>query len=176
MGKASVFGGESQRTAKGRIDFIRYAGVVDFDALYKRVVKWFNKRGYDFYEVLYKDKPPELEIEWHAERKLDDFYKYHMEIYFHIFDIEEVEAIKDGKKKKMMKCRFWVNFDPKVEYDWQGRWSKNEFTKKLLDFYIKFVIRREFQLNIADPFWYITYDLHNIFKEQLGMETAGNVR
>ncbi len=175
MESYSVLGGDDSRLSAGRIDFLRYAGVVDFDALYLKVVAWFKKRGYDFYEVLYKDKPPELEIEWHATRKLDDFYRYRMEMYFHIFDIEEVEAIKDGKKKKMMKCRFWVYFDPVVEVDWQNRWSGNPFTEKLYKFYFNFVIKREFQLKIADPFWYITYDLHNLFKEQLGMETAGNV-
>ena len=65
-------------------------------------------RKYDFYETLYKDKPPELELEWTAWKKLNDMYAHQIEMSFHLFDIEDVEAIKDGKKKKLVKCRIYM--------------------------------------------------------------------
>lgn len=155
-------------------DFLKYQGTFDFDGLYKLLAKWFIDRKYDFYEQLYKDKPPELEIEWVAERKLDEFYKYKIRMYFHLFDIKIVEAIKDGKKKKLMFTRMVIEFDPSVIVDYQDRWSESAFTQKLLGIYLKHIIRRELQLKIADPLWYIVYRLQNVIKEYLDMETKGN--
>ncbi len=155
-------------------DFLKYKGVFDFDALYKLMAKWFMDRKYDFYEQLYKEKPPELEIEWIAKRKVDEFYQYKIRLYFHLFDVKTVEAIKEGVKKKLTSCRMIIEFDPSVIVDWQGRWSENKFTDKLLGFYIRNVIKRELQLKYGDPLWYITYRLHNIVKEFLEMETRGS--
>ena len=94
--------GDSNYTLRAYPDQIKYAGVVDFEHLYRTMIEWFNSRKYDFYEVLYKDKPPELELEWVAKRKLDEFYQHRIEISFHLYDVKEVEAIKEGIKKKMI--------------------------------------------------------------------------
>jgi hypothetical protein len=155
-------------------DMIHYSGIVDFEGLYRMLVKWFRDRKYDFYETLYKDKPPELEIEWAAWRKLDDFYKHDIRISFHLYDIKDVETIKDGVKKKMIYTRMIMKFDPIIIYDWQNRWSESPLTKVLFKFYMANVVKREFQLKYADALWYLHYQLHAKVKEFLGMETAGN--
>ncbi|MFH1398524.1 MAG: hypothetical protein ABIG95_00240 [Candidatus Woesearchaeota archaeon] len=157
-----------------RKDIIKYSGIVDLEGLYKALVKWFLDRKYDFYEDLYKDKPPELEIEWNASRKVNDFYKYRIKMSFHFYDLKEVEVIKDGKKRKMVKTRVWIIFDPILEYDWQNRWSKSEWSEKLLKFFVANVIKRELQLKYGDPLWYIYYRLHAFVKQYLGMEVGDN--
>lgn len=155
-------------------DMLKFSGVIDFDGLYRLVAKWFADRKYDFYETLYKDKPPELELEWIAKRKVDELYQYKIRLYFHLWDVKTVEAIKDGTKKKLTSCRMTIEFDPTVVVDWQDRWSESKFTKALLDFYINNIIKRELQLKYVDPLWYVVYRLHNIMKEYLEMETRGN--
>jgi hypothetical protein len=169
----SLFDGTSRLTGK-RLDYIKYFGIIDLDNLYREIVKWFKDRKYDFYETLYKDKPPELELEWHAERKVDDFYRYIIEIYFHFYDIEEIDVIQHGVKKKMIRSRVWIKIEPFVELDYQDRWSDTAFKKALFTFYFNNIIKREFLLLHADKLWYISYRLHKRFKELLGMETATN--
>lgn len=166
--------GKEEHMFSHKQDFLKFSGVFDFDGLYRLMAKWFKDRKYDFYENLYKDKPPELELEWIGERKLDDFYKYKIRLYFHLWDMKTVEAIKDGQKKKLTSCRMIVEFDPSVVVDYQNRWTENAFTEKLFGFYFKNIIKREFQLKIADPLWYISYRLQNVMKEYLEMETRGN--
>ncbi len=155
-------------------DQIKYAGVVDFDNLYNTMIEWFTSRKYDFYETLYKDKPPELELEWTAKRKLDEFYQHRIEVSFHLYDVKEVEAIKDGVKKKMIYCRMVITFKPYLMLDWQGKWKGSMFMKLLYKVYFKNVIYREFQLKYADPLYFLYYGLHNKVKECLGMESATN--
>ncbi len=167
-----LFEGQN-RLEQYRLDVIQYKGVVDFDKLYNRMISWFRDRKYDFYETLYKDKPPELEIEWSANRKVDDFYKYQIDVSFHLFEIEKVEAVKNGETKQMISTRMWIRFEPTLIADWQDRWGENKFTEILLKFYLGYVAKRDLQLQYADPLWYITYQLHNIVKEELGMTTAG---
>jgi hypothetical protein len=166
--------GSPNYTLRSFPDQIKYSGVVDFEKLYRTMVEWFTSRKYDFYETLYKDKPPELELDWTAKRKLDEFYQHRIEIYFHLYDIKEVEAIKDGVKKKMIYCRMVITFRPYLVLDWQKRWTGNIFKRILYQFYFKNVIYREFELLYADPLYYLYYNLHAKVKECLEMESASN--
>lgn len=166
--------GKTDHFFTSRMEMLKYQGTFDIDELYVLLTKWFKDRKYDFYEQLYKDKPPELELEWMALKKIDEMYQYKIRMYFHLFDVKTVEVIKDGKKKKMIFCRMTIEIDPSVIVDYQDRWTKTEFNKKLFDFYFKKIIFREFQLKVADPLWYIAYKLQNEIKEFLGMESRGN--
>ena len=155
-------------------DFLKFKGVFDFEGLYRLMAKWFMDRQYDFYEKLFKNKPPELEIEWVAKRKVDELYQFKIRLYFHLWDVKEVEAIKEGVKKKLTSCRMIIEFDPSVIIDYQDRWSESKFTQSLLKFYVLNVVKREVELKYADPLWYINYRLHNLVKEYLDMEVKGN--
>jgi len=161
-------------TLRSFMDQVKYVGIVDFDALYKMMTQWFIERDYDFYEGMYKDKPPELELDWVAKRKVNDFYQYKFEIYFHLWDIREVDVIKDGVKKKMIETRMMIQFSPILRIDWQDRWTGNWFIKTMFKFYTENVIKREIELKYADTLWYHFYNLQGKVKDCLGMETGGN--
>jgi hypothetical protein len=155
-------------------DQIKYAGIVDFDGLYRMMTSWFIERKYDFYETLYKDKPPELELEWTASRKVNEFYKYKIEILFHLWDVKEVEVIKEGVKKKMIECRMMVRFVPTLIIDWQDKWKGGWLVDTIWKIYFKNVIYREIELKYGDTLWYHIYSLHAKVKELLGMEAGSN--
>jgi hypothetical protein len=167
-------GVEDNYTLRSYPDMIKFAGVVDFENLYKTMIEWFTGRKYDFYETLYKDKPPELELEWTAKRKLDEFYQHRIEISFHLYDVKEVEAIKDGVKKKMIYCRMVITFKPYLVLDWQKKWTGSMPMAMLYKLYFKNVIYREFQLRYAEALILLYYGLHKKVKECLGMESATN--
>ena len=53
-------------------DYLRYKGVWDHEKVYRTMHDWLVARGYRMMESLYKDKPPETEIEWIAKKKVDE--------------------------------------------------------------------------------------------------------
>lgn len=172
----NLFGasGKGKHFFTDRLEMIKYQGTFDMDELYQILTKWFTDRKYDFYEALYKDKPPELELDWLAQKRVDEMYMYKIQMYFHLFDVKEVEAIKDGKKKKMIFCRMTIKIEPSVVVDYQERWSGTSFNKKLFKFYINNVIKKEIDMKVVDPLWYVSYKLHTKIKDYLGMESRGN--
>ncbi len=51
------------------VSILKFKGAFDLDGVYKTMYKWLEDRQYEVHETMYKAKPPELEIEWTAERK-----------------------------------------------------------------------------------------------------------
>ncbi|MBW3003979.1 hypothetical protein KY328_05830 [Candidatus Woesearchaeota archaeon] len=163
---------------KKLVPLLRFSGIFDFDGLYKLMVNWFMDRNYDFYEPLYKDKPGdagrEVEIEWKSEKKIDEFYKYIVEVFFHLWDVQPVEVILEGEKKLLTKARMEIRIVGTLEADYQNRWSRSDFRVKLLSFYINHIIMKRLELYVLDPFYYRLYDLHTMVKDFLNMSTKGS--
>ena len=65
---------------------IRYKGIIDIDNLYKSVKGWFRDYSYDYYEKenTEKNKPEgnALKIRMMAEREVDDYVKFKIEVDF----------------------------------------------------------------------------------------------
>jgi len=162
---------------EGYISHVRYSGIFDLEGLYKVMIRWFKERNYFFHEHTYKYKPDfggkTEEVKWYCEREEDDYVKSVILIYFHIWDIEPVEVIKDGKKKRLFNARMDIRFTPIAYLDWQGKWEKNRFTRWLRKFYHQFVIKKEIDNMHTDAIHYRVYKLQRIVKEHLEMESKG---
>lgn len=120
------------------LGLFKFKGVFDLDGMLRMIQGWIVHKQYDFYETLHKAKSPELELEWHGERKVAAYYKYHIYISFKFFDRKEVEIeMPDGSKKKMVDARFWIKFDGAIERDFEGTWdaSKNRWHARLKKFF-----------------------------------------
>jgi len=157
---------------------IRFTGIFDFDGLYKLMVNWFLDRNYDFYEPLYKDKGMdigrEVEIEWETEKEIDEYFKYQIDIYFHLWEVQPVEVIIEGEKKMLTKAKIEIRLKPKVVADYENRWDRSEFRKKLRDFYLTYVINKKIELQIVEPLYNRMYELHTLIKDYLKMSTKGS--
>jgi len=159
---------------------IKYEGVFDMDGLYRFMREWLEYRRFRFLEKSYKSKVPtplgsEVELSWDAWRKESEFMRYWVTVYFHFWDLEEVEVIREGRKVKMHKARFEIVFGGKLELDYQGRWDRTPLLKKLRDFYFKFVFT---PLKEMGQYWdelhYYIYRFQSATKKFLGMHTSGN--
>ena len=163
---------------KKLVPLMRFSGIFDFDGLYKIMVNWFGDRNYDFSEPLYKDKPMEggreVEIEWFAEKKIDPMYKYIVKVFFHLWEVQPVEVILEGEKKMLTKARMEIKLQGVIDVDYQDRWGRSEFRKKLFMFYLKYIIMKKFELTVVDPFYYRIYDLHTLIKDFLNMASKGS--
>lgn len=136
---------------------IRYIGVYDWDELYTFLVTWFLKRKYDYSEDTFKDKGSvskrEYELKMIGDKKLDDFTKIEVKIVPHIWDSVKVEIVEDGQKKILDKGRVEISLSGKAYYDYQERWNKTPFHRKLFDLYGKFIGKRLGVL-VEDPLYY----------------------
>lgn len=163
----------------GRI-LIRYKGVFDFEGLYRMMHAWLINKRFYFHEDLYKDKVAtpfgnELEIRWTAEKKVTEYIKEYVTVYFHLWDFSEVEIIKDGKKMKMTQSRMEIYMDAMLEMDYTKKFQDSgKFAQQLGKFYQNKVLYWEWRIRYAGALVYSVYDLHAKVKKYLNEVSASN--
>jgi hypothetical protein len=152
---------------------IHYRGVFDLQGLYRMCKKWFDEKKFEqFFENLYKYKPPELELEWKGERKVTGYYKHIVTLKFHFWGLHEVDVVVDNVTKKMFEGRFFIYFDAMVETDYEGSWEeeKSSIREKLKNLYENYIIKKETVVNQVVPLLEDVRDLQHRVKTFLGME------
>ncbi len=158
---------------------IKYRGVFDLDKLYKVMVRWLKSRRFEFHEPLYRFKPPELILNWKAERKKTAFVKDIITVNIDIRGYEEVETIENGVKKKLVKGRLTLNLNFGLESGYADMFGNKRWNtvieRNLKEFLHRFVIKREFELLHLDALMYETWKLHKVVKDYLQMEAHGNL-
>lgn len=149
---------------------IRYEGVLDWAELYSFIVGWFNSKKFDYYEKKNVKKPMdygyEMEFEAHAEREESGYVRHDIDIKIRGYNIEDIEVIENGKKKKKIRAGMIViNILPSLNLDWQDTWDK-KFKKRARDFFHKYIIRG-YVYEQVDKVYYEAYKLHTKIKEML---------
>lgn len=154
---------------------IEYKGIFDLEGLYRLIIRWLQDRAFEFHEDTYKHKPgmvgKEQEIKMSAWLKFNDYIRYNFAIYIHVWDMQEVEVVRDNQKVIMIKGRIRIVLDASVDRDWQGQWKKTKTLRRLRAFYDKYVIFKDNAGVWGDMLHYKLVKLHNEIKEYLGMET-----
>ena len=84
---------------------IKQASVFEFKEFYRFLYTWLSDNEYDVTEKVYSEKitpsGKEIEIEWEADRKISDYFKFVIKVTWRILGMVDVEVQKDGKKAKM---------------------------------------------------------------------------
>jgi len=160
--------------------YIQYKGVWDMQDLYEFVASFFHRRKFKFYEsrhILKKPGPFGAEIYhvWNAERNVEEYYKFNIIIFLHLFDAYDIEVVmKDGSKRTFTKGRLWVQFCGNVEMDYEKRWEEKTFYSNLRNFYHKYVIWKKIEALWWDSMYYNVFlKLQSLVKERLKMESEG---
>ena len=158
---------------------IKFKGVFDLQRLYKVMVRWLKTRKFEFHEPLYRFKPPELILNWNAERRKTPFVKDIIQVNIDVRGYEEVETIVDGIKKKLVKGRLTINlyFGNETGYaDMFGerRWN-TVIERKLKAWLHQFVLKRDFEMLHLDALMYESWKFHKVIKDFLQMECHGNL-
>lgn len=158
---------------------IRYQGLFDFDGLYQAAVDWCKTHRYWFHEPDFKHKVPsplgaEQEIWWMMDANITDYIKFEIAVEIHLWEMTEVEVIKEGKKKILTNARVQIVISGRITTDWQKKFTGSkwkDFMKKILENY---VWRREISAGYGDMLYYRMNNLHLLFKKYLDMQTAWN--
>jgi len=129
---------------------IRHTGVFDFKELYRILFEWLVDQGYDVNEKQYKEiigagNAREIEVEWKATRKVSDYFKFMLEMKWHLLGITNVEVEIDGKKQKMQKGQFEIEVRSTLLKDYEERWTKTPFVKFLRGLYDKYIIKERIE-------------------------------
>ncbi|OIO65088.1 hypothetical protein COY28_03140 [Candidatus Woesearchaeota archaeon CG_4_10_14_0_2_um_filter_57_5] len=158
---------------------IKYFGLFDWEGLYKMVYNWYQQKGYFYNETNYSYKVPtpmgaEMKLKCEGWRKTNDYMREWIYVYYHFFEMREVEVIKDGKKQKLTKARFYIELTGMVEMDYHGRWKQTLMGAYLKEFYHKFIIKKHMELMWWDRLYYRIYKLHGEIKQFLDMQGKEN--
>jgi hypothetical protein len=158
---------------------IRYKGAFDFDGLYRVMRAWCDERKYTFFEKRYKEKTKplgnEIEITWEAERPLNEYVQNRVHVFTHLWDINEVEVIKNGKKRRLTRARMLMDIRGVVELDYKGQWEDSYFKKLWRTFYNYFLMREDIKTVYGDKLWYNVQKLQQRVKQFLDMEAHSDI-
>jgi hypothetical protein len=158
---------------------IKFKGVFDLQRLYRVMVRWLKSRKFEFHETLYRFKPPELIINWTANRRKTAFVMDIIRVNIDVRGYEDVETIVNGVKKKMTKGRLTINLTFGLDSGYADitgarRWNSS-LERKLKRFLHRFVIKRDFELLHLDALMYETWKFHKVIKDYLHLECHGNL-
>lgn len=157
---------------------VRYSGVFDYDLLYKTIHRWLKDHFYEVHESPYKHKMTptgaEVELTITGWRKQTDWVKFIITADTHFWDITDVEVVKEGKKQKLNKGRFWIRFKMTVIFDWQKQFEGKAFYVKLFNLLRNKIMLMQLMLGPVDDLYYETYRLQAEVKKVLEMDTSYN--
>lgn len=163
----------------GFVPTIKFSGIFDMQNFMKTLRSWIVNQGFEFHEKGLKYKVPspagaEQEFAWWGWRKVNDYVKYHIDIFFHFWEVHDVEVVKDGKKQKLQSAKVQIEMTARYELDWSNRFGGSRFLQALADFYDKYIVRKDIETVYEDKLYYRLYRLHQLAKEYLEFETKSN--
>ena len=124
---------------------VKHGGIFDFKELYRFCYTYLVDEGYILTEKTYTEKVvasgKDVEIDWMATRKISDYFRFHLRIFWRILGMTTVEVESEGKKIKMNKSgNVEIIVTATLEKDYEGRWEGNAFYKFLRGLYDRYVI------------------------------------
>lgn len=124
---------------------VKYIGIFSFKDFYKFCYEWLTEEtDLDISEDKYKERlkgdSKEIEIKWTGSKKLTDYFKFEMEVKFHVLDLTEVEMVKGNTKFKTNKGEVKVSIKGILIRDWQGKFERSAYRKFLREIYDRWVI------------------------------------
>ncbi len=152
---------------------IKDRSVFSLDELYKLMFRWFESRNYDFQEREYRDEDmgggkKHLEIVWYAERKIDDYFKFIIEINFLIVGLEDTEVERDGVMVKTDKGEIEMKIKAYILKDYDKKWEKNPVMRFFREIYDKKLVKSRIE-GYEGELYEETYRLLNDVKSFLNL-------
>ncbi|OYT32724.1 hypothetical protein DRJ22_01385 [Candidatus Woesearchaeota archaeon] len=126
---------------------IKHRGFFNLEKVLKTITNWFNEEDFEDFDITdYKYKIPspagaEYEIRMKGQKKVTGYVMFEIEVILWVYDLREVELIKDGEKIKTNEGRIIIEVFPVLILDWQKRFGGNKFLQRLQDFYHNYIIK-----------------------------------
>jgi len=120
-------------------------GVFNLKATYFHAHRWLEDQKYDVIESKYDERAhpsgKEYRIIWKADKEIDTYTSFNLEIIFNIRNIKDVEVSAGGEKSVMQKGEFNMRTTAWLLTDYEGKWDKKPFFRFMKGFYEKYLYR-----------------------------------
>lgn len=152
---------------------ISQRSVFDLKELYMLMFYWFRRYRYDnFHEQEYLEKATpagkEIDIRWYADKKINDYVKFAIEIGFLIYHLQDVEIEKEGKRIKTQSGTLEMRFRAYLLKDYERVWERTPMLNFLRKMYDRYILGSKFE-QYEDDLYEESYRLINEVKTFLNL-------
>ncbi|MEK6862330.1 MAG: hypothetical protein AABY07_10295 [Nanoarchaeota archaeon] len=124
---------------------LKAESIFDLGELYKSLFRWFELHNYSFFEREYKDidEPAgkHIEIFWQAEKEIDAYVKFVIELNYFVLGMQKVEIEKGGVKIKTNKATMEFRITAYLLKDYGDKFSKAPLGKEIRFIYDKIIAK-----------------------------------
>lgn len=123
---------------------LKFKGFFNYGDFYNYCYNWLKDEGYSIAEDKYSEKvsgAKEIDIEWKAEKKINDYYKNIIELKWKILGLVDAEVQENGKPVKTQKGEVKLKFAAVLESDYSDEWEASNFQKMMRGIYDKYIVR-----------------------------------
>ena len=145
---------EKDNVLKGKI---KQSGIFSFSDLYEFLYDWLTVEGYRVVEKKYSEKilgdAKTIEIVWENERKISDYFKFHIKMEWMITGLKKIEVKKEDQKVTMNSGTVEIKFSAVLIKDYENRWENQPFWKFWRGVYDRYIIKtriEEYEDKIED--------------------------
>lgn len=151
---------------------MRFTGIFNYNEFFGLLYNLLAANGYvimdDSHVQKEGDTGTEVEVKWEFERRIDDYTKFHIIIYYLIKDMKEVIIKKEeGREVKTNEGKAYIRIKGTIETDWQNKWEQAEWIKKLRGFYERYLYKSvidDYIIKISVMISTIASELKSFFK------------
>jgi hypothetical protein len=159
---------------KGQKDYVTqkqgliltYQGFFDLKKLYNSSKDWFIKNNYFLTEKEYKEKPTQYGSEFNimldAERKIDDYTSFNINVHFLILNVK--------KSEEKFKGKMHANISAYVLLDRKNKWQTNSIKSFLFFFYNNLLIKHKIVNVYEDRLYSELLDFINNLKKYVNLK------
>lgn len=164
---------------------IKYKDVLDLGDFYEALHSWLDDNGWEdmedgssHYETIYNElvneegNKEEVWSTWRAQKVPDDddYYRYHLDIDFHMRGLSPTDIVVDGEKKGgVYKGEIVVEITSFIEPDYDGQWSSHPVLSWVDQNLPRWVFKKDWEKKHKRELYQETYDFQNYIKRWLNL-------
>ncbi len=167
--------GKKYRVAKTTV---KYRGIFDHEFIQRKIFNWFKANDFDPFEVdkvkLMPGKPTGVKLKtvYIGSKRVTEYVKWHFKAYTIIYELQDIEIIKEGKKVKMNQGKYSAELTGTIEFDWQKRFGGSKVLQFLGDFLRNYILRYKIVDYWEDQVAMKLTELSNVIKKALKAEAV----
>lgn len=124
---------------------VTQVGYWNYNDVYAMLYTWLKDKSYTVKEKTYKEKltgaGKEIIIDWEADKKITDYFKFSLSLKWHILTMKDAEVEIDGKKEKTNKGELEIEIKAEIIKDYESKWEDKPIHKFMRALYENYVIR-----------------------------------
>jgi hypothetical protein len=158
---------------------VKWKDIFNVKEFYRAMRYWFMENdwkdmeeGSEHYETLYYERiglfgDKEMWWRWRPQKILNNYFRYHIDLDYHLLYLVPTEVVRDGKKfkKDIYKGEVEIWITAVVETDWQDQWRTHPFLKYFNSLFRERIFRRQIYDEHKRELYREAFILQNFIKQ-----------